>query len=171
MADTKISALTDGVFARSDDRVPLARTPFGVTDNRYLTPQYQSEYTKRFGVDPAFTSINTAGAVTLTAAQLLTGLIVADPNGAGRTYTFPTAALLVAAMLAAGHCQVGSTLSCLIVNGADAAETITLAAGAGGAFDANQTAASRVIPQNSQKEVRVRITNIGGGTEAYVMAG
>src|SRR5690349_8059679 len=171
MPDTKISGLTDGVFSRNTDRIPVAKSPFGAADNAYITPQYQAEYTKKFAVDSALTSKNTAGAVTLAAAELLTRLIVADPNGAGRTYTFPTAALLVAAMVAAGNCQVGSTLDVLIVNGADAAETITLAAGAGGAFDANQTASSRVIPQNTQKTVRIRITNIGGGTEAYVMAG
>lgn len=171
MADTKISALTAATYARSDDRLPLARSPYGPTDNRYLSPQMQAEFTKRFATESALISKNTAGAVTLTAAEILTGTIVADPNGAGRTYTFPTAALLVAAMVAAGHTQVGSTLTVLIVNGADAAETITLAAGAGGAFDANQTAASRVITQNQQKTVKIRITNIGGGTEAYVIVG
>lgn len=168
MPDTKISALSDGVFTRSDDRLPVARTPYGPTDNRYTSPQYQAEFTKKFAVDAAPTSINTAGAVTVTAAQLLTGTIVADPNGAGRTYTLPTAALLVAAMAIAGHCQVGSTLSCLIINGADAAETITIAAGTGGTFDANQQASSRVIDQNRSKTLKIRITNIGGGTEAYV---
>lgn len=171
MADTKISALTAATFARSDDRLPLARSPFGPTDNRYVSPQMQAEFTKRFAVESALVSKNTAGSVTLTAAEILTGAIVADPNGGTRTYTFPTAALLVAAMVAAGHCQVGSTLYCLIVNGADAAEAITLAAGAGGAFDANQTVSSRNIQQNSQKTVRIRITNIGGGTEAYTIMG
>ena len=171
MPDKKISALTDGVYARSEDRIPTARTPFAVGDNRYITPQQISEYVRRFAVEAAFVSKNTAGAVTLTAAELLAGTIVADPNGAGRTYTLPTAALLVAAMAAAGHVQVGSTLKFMIVNGADAAETITVAAGAGGAFDANQTAASRIVSQNNQKEFRLRITNITGGAEAYVVAG
>lgn len=169
MPDTKISGLTDSVFTRSDDRLPVARTPFGVTDNRFSTPQYQAEYTKRFAVEAVAASINTAGAVTVTAAQLLAGTIVADPNGAGRTYTLPTAALLVAAMVAAGHCQVGSTLTCMIVNGADAAEVITIAAGTGGAFDANQTATSRVIEQNRTKLIKIRITNVTGGAEAYVV--
>jgi hypothetical protein len=63
---------------------------------------------------------------------------------------------------------VGDIVRCLIVNGADAAETITLAAGAGGAFDANQTAASQVIPQNASKFVHVRLTNVTAASEAYV---
>jgi len=114
----------------------------------------------------AATSKNTAGAVTLTIAELLTGVVVADPNGAGRTYTLPTAADLVAGVKGA---QIGDVIRCLIVNGADAAETITLAAGTGGDFDANQTAGSRVIPQNASKFVHIRITNVTAASEAYVV--
>ena len=115
---------------------------------------------------PAAASKNTAGGVTLTAAELIGGIVVADCAGAGRTYTLPTAALLVAAIPGA---QVGDIVRCLIVNGSDAAETITLAAGSGGAFDANQTAASQVIPQNSSKYVHIRLTNVTTSSEAYVV--
>lgn len=115
---------------------------------------------------PAAASKNTAGGVTLTAAELIGGIVVADPNGASRTYTLPTAALLVAAIPGA---KVGDIIRCLVVNGADAAETITLAAGSGGAFDANQTAASQVIPQNSSKTVTIRLTNVTAASEAYVV--
>ena len=44
MADTKISALTDGVTAVGTDRIPVARSPFGSTDNSYVTPAYISTY-------------------------------------------------------------------------------------------------------------------------------
>ena len=44
MADTKISALTDGTTAVATDRIPVARSPFGATDNRYLTPPYIKDY-------------------------------------------------------------------------------------------------------------------------------
>jgi len=118
------------------------------------------------GTGAAATSKNTAGAVTLTAAEVLGGAIVADPNGAGRTYTFPTAALLVAAIAGA---KVGDVFTCLITNGADAAETITLQEGSGGTWDANQTAASRVIGQNGQKLVRIRLTNVTAASEAYTL--
>ncbi len=114
---------------------------------------------------PAPASYNTAGPVTYTAADILGGIIVRDPNGAGRTDVLPTAALLVAALPGV---RVGDIVECLIVNGADAAETITLTAGSGGAFDANQTAASRVIGQNSQKSVVIRFTNVTAASEAYV---
>lgn len=115
---------------------------------------------------PAAASHSDAGGVTITAAEFLGRTIVADPNGAGRTYTLPTAALLVAALPGV---RVGDVLDCLIVNGADAAEAITLAAGTGGAFDANQTAASRVIGQNTSKLVRIRFTNVTAASEAYVV--
>lgn len=36
MADTKISALADGTAIQGTDRIPVARSPFGATDNRYL---------------------------------------------------------------------------------------------------------------------------------------
>lgn len=111
-------------------------------------------------------SISTAGAVTYTAAQVLAGIIVRDTNGASRSDVLPTAALLVAAMPGV---RVGDVVRCYIINGADAAETLTLVAGAGGAFDANQTAASQVIPQNASKMVHIRITNIVATTEAYVV--
>lgn len=111
-------------------------------------------------------SIATAGNATYTAAQLLSGIIVRDPAGAGRTDTLDTAANIVAALSGAA---VGDIITVHIVNGADAAETITLAAGTGGAFDTNQTAASRVIPQNASKDIRIRLTNVTGGAEAYVV--
>lgn len=115
---------------------------------------------------PAPASKSTAGPVTLTAAEVLGGIVVADPNGAGRTYTLPTAALLVAAIPGA---KVGDVVRCYIVNGADAAEAITIAEGTGGGFDANQTAGSRVIAQNNSKLVHIRLTNVTASSEAYVV--
>lgn len=111
-------------------------------------------------------SYATAGAQTYTAADVLTGVIVRDCAGAGRSDVLPTAALLVAAIPGAA---IGMLVRCLIVNGSDAAETITLGAGTGGSFDTNQTAASRVIPQNTSKLVTIRLTGVASGAEAYVV--
>jgi len=44
MADTKISAFTDGVTAAATDRLAAARSPFGSGDNRYITPAYIKDY-------------------------------------------------------------------------------------------------------------------------------
>lgn len=111
------------------------------------------------------TSDATAGARTYTAAEILGGIIVRDPAGAGRSDVLPTAALLVAAMT---RPAVGDVVKCLIINGADAAETITIGAGTGGGFDTNQTSASRVIPQNTSKMIHIRLTNVTAAAEAYV---
>jgi predicted RecA/RadA family phage recombinase len=111
------------------------------------------------------TSISTAGARTITAAELLTGIYVRDPNGASRSDTLPTAALLVAAVPGA---KVGDVIRTYVINGADAAEVLTLLVGSGGAFDANQTAASQVVGQNTSKMLHIRLTNVTSGSEAYV---
>lgn len=114
----------------------------------------------------AAASVSTAGAGSITAAQMLGGIYVRDCNGAGRTDTFDTAAALVAALPGA---TVGDIIELLVVNGSDAAEAITLAVPASGGFDTNQTAASRVVAQNSSKLVRIRLTNVTGASEAYVV--
>lgn len=111
------------------------------------------------------TSINTAGATTLTIAQLLTGILVIDCNGAGRTVTFPTAALVVPGVRGAA---VGDVLEVRIINSSDAAESITLAEGAGGTWDANFLALKTIV-QNASRTCYLRITNIGAATEAYVL--
>jgi hypothetical protein len=111
-------------------------------------------------------SYATVGGRTYTAAELIAGLIVRDCAGASRTDTLPTAALLVAALT---NPVVGQRVDCAIVNGSDANEVITIAAGTGGSFATNQTTASRIIPQNATKVCRIRLTNVGSGTETYAV--
>jgi predicted RecA/RadA family phage recombinase len=115
---------------------------------------------------PAPTSVATAGAGTITAAMILSKIYVRDCAGAGRTDTLATAAEIVAAL---PNAKVGDVLQLYVINGADAAEAITLAAGTGGAFDANQTATSRVVGQNTSKLVHIRLTNVTAASEAYVV--
>lgn len=76
-----------------------------------------------------FTTVTTeatAGAHTYTAAELLGGLILRDPNGGARSDPTDTAANIIAAMLQAG---VGDSFEFTIRNAADEAETITVTAG------------------------------------------
>lgn len=103
----------------------------------------------------------TAGAVTYTAAQILGGLIVRDPAGSARTDVLPTAALLLASMK---EVTVGDVIKCLIVNNADAAETITIDPGTGG--DLTQIAGTRIIPQNTSRMIYIRVTDVS--TPAYI---
>lgn len=137
-----------------------------VDSNKDIATFRNLRSTRNIHQEGAAVSVNTAGAATIAAATMVGGIYVRDPNGAGRTDTFDSAANLVAALPGAA---VGDILDLLIVNGADAAEAITLAVPASGAFDANQTAASRVIGQNTSKLVRIRLTNVTAASEAYVV--
>lgn len=64
----------------------------------------------------------TAGAVTYTAAQFLSGLLARDPNGASRTDIFPDAASLISTL---GLQSEGDSFILHFVNTADAAEVVT----------------------------------------------
>lgn len=152
-----IDGVTPGTVAASKAAVVDANKDLGTVRNFRTTRVIHSE--------GAPTSDATVGARTYTAAEILGGIIVRDPNGASRSDVLPTAALLVAAIPGA---TIGDVIDCLIINGADAAETITIGAGAGGGFDANQVAASRLISQNASKLLRIRLTNVTAASEAYV---
>lgn len=113
-------------------------------------------------------SISASTGQTLTAAQLLTEIIVINATAA-LTATFDTAANLVNAVEAnSAGAVVGDVVQCLIING-QGTNAITLAAGSGGAYDTNQTASSRVISANTSKFVFLRLTNVTPGSEAYVV--
>lgn len=122
---------------------------------------------------PTPASYTGSASVTLLSNDLLgTIIVIAGAAGTGAvTATLPTAALLAAALRQFSSRGVvpGDTIWCLIINGNNAANSITLAAGAGGSFDVNQPAATRVIQQNSSKEIAVRFTNGVPGSEAYVV--
>jgi hypothetical protein len=131
----------------------------GVGGDERFVPYLQQRATA------APTSLATAGPETYTAAQVLTGLIVRDCAGASRSDALPTAALLVAAMK---NPKVGQVVEVLVVNGSDPiTEILTVGAGAGGAFDTNQPAASRIVGGGASKSLQIRITNVG--TPAYVV--
>src|SRR5687767_6983163 len=99
------------------------------------------------------TTDTTAGAVTYTAAALLGGLILRDPNGAGRSDVTPTATQILAEM---EDCAVGTSFTFVIRNTADAAETITLTAGTGVTLSGTMT-----IAQSNSKEFRAVVTATG----------
>lgn len=104
-------------------------------------------------------TLATAAALTLTPGQVLGGIILRDPAGLARTDTLPTAALLVAAIPGA---MIGTSFMLLIRNDADAAETITVAAGTGGTISGTAT-----IAQSNSKLFLIRITGTAPGSEAY----
>ena len=97
-------------------------------------------------------TVTTAGVVTFTAAQILGGVILRDPNGAGRSDVFPTAANLLAALKGA---KVGTSFNVHIRNTADAAETITMQTNTGTTISGTAT-----IAQNNAKTFRGVFTNV-----------
>lgn len=80
-----------------------------------------------------------AAALTITAAQLITGVLDATPTAA-QTMTLPTPALLVAGI---ANYKVGSSFLFVVNN--KSAYTITVAAGTGGTADGTLTVATNVI--------------------------
>lgn len=106
-------------------------------------------------------TLTSAGAVTYTAAQLLGGLILRDPNGSARTDILPTAELLIAAIPAVA---VGASFQFDLRNTADASETITVSAGTGGT-----TSGTMTVAQNNGKRFVVVITNATQGSATYTI--
>ena len=103
----------------------------------------------------------TAGVKTYTAAELVGGLILRDPSGAGRSDVTPSAAAIVAAIAGA---VVGSSFEFTIRNTADAAETITITAGAGITLNGTMT-----IAQNNSKRFLAVATNVTSSSEAVTI--
>lgn len=105
----------------------------------------------------AHTAVTLSGAVTMTVDQLATGWYEADPGGAGRTVTLPTAAAIVAHVDFQGV-EVGQCIPLVVVNTADAGETITIAVGTG-----INTVVGNVltIAQNARKQFVLKCTGIG----------
>ncbi len=110
-------------------------------------------------------TITTAGAVTYTAAQMLGGLILRDPNGDNRTDITPTAALLIAGMPIQGRVNE-ATFVCHLINTANANETITLQAGSG----VTLVPATVTVAQNENALLLVRYADVtDNGTEAVTI--
>jgi len=107
------------------------------------------------------TTDTTAGANTWSAAELIGGMLLRDPAGDNRADVTPTAAQIVAGIAGA---IVGSSFEFTIRNTADAAETITLTAGAGVTLSGTMT-----IAQNNSKRFLAVCTNVTGAAEAVTI--
>lgn len=92
------------------------------------------------------TTSSTAGAVTYTAAEILGGVILRDPNGGNRSDVFPTAAS-IETEVGTPVLSTGASFVVTIRNTADAAETITMTTATGLTLSGTMT-----IAQNNQKE-------------------
>ena len=93
----------------------------------------------------------TTGIVTFSGAELLGGLILRDPNGAGRADKVPTAANL---MLALNKPTIGASFEFTIRNTANGDETITLTTNTGATMSGTMT-----IAQNNTKRFMVVVNS------------
>lgn len=100
----------------------------------------------------------TAGAVTFTAAQILGGIILRDPAGAGRADLLPTATAILTALndqFGQTKAVVGTSFEFTIRNTADAAETITVTTNTGLTLSGTMT-----IAQNNSKRFLAVVTGL-----------
>lgn len=107
------------------------------------------------------TTINTAGNVTYSAAQMFSGIITRDPNGASRTDTTATAAQIVAEM---NNPVVGSSFHFTLDNSADAEETVTILTGSGVTIEGSAS-----VDQGGHRTYNVVVTNATASSEAVTM--
>ncbi len=106
------------------------------------------------------TSETTAGNTNYTLAKIKGGLVLRDPSGADRTDTTDSASALVAGLN--NPAAAGQFFDVVVVNTADADETITLAAGAG----VTLSPATIKIGRGQSARLLFRVDNAGSGTEA-----
>jgi hypothetical protein len=107
---------------------------------------------------------------TVTIAQVLTGILEADP-AADRTWTLPSAALAVAGVTGVA---VGDSIDFSVINSGTAAadEIITIAMGSGGTavgYMGVKCAGVAVGDSEGSGLFRIRFTNVTGSSEAYTV--
>jgi hypothetical protein len=122
-----------------------------IQSSKQLTESLQGVDGSLVGVRDLAQTVATAGDVTYTAAQVLSNIILRDPNGGARADLFPTAAAIIAALK---NPTRGSNFIITVRNTADAAETITMTTNTGLTLSGTMT-----IAQNAQKDFLVVVTS------------
>lgn len=136
----------------------------GWTGDPYTEPELPEGFVMHFANDslgttyPVATLDATAGAVTLTAAQVQDGLFRRDPNGLPRADNTPTAAALVALY---PNAKVGDCVRCIYTNEGAATEDITITAGAG-----VTVVGSGIIEDGDTGLLIFQFTNVTASSEA-----
>lgn len=114
--------------------------------------------TKQFSDMPVAT-IATAGNATITAANLATGVVLRDPNGAARSDTLDTAANIASAL---GLANLGDTATLIIRNTGESAESLTISGGAGNVY-------SRAVFCQAGAFIALQIVRFTPSTSAAVL--
>jgi hypothetical protein len=102
-----------------------------------------------------------SGTATLTAAQILGGLLVADPSTSAATYTLPTVAQTEAVLT---NAKVNSSVIIRIVNLGTSSGALTISAGTGWTLVGSAT-----VAVTSSAQFLARKTDVGAWT-AYRMS-
>jgi hypothetical protein len=97
---------------------------------------------------------STAGAITLTAADIIGGMILRDCNGGARADLVPTATAILAAL--EGKAVIGQAFRFTIRNTSSTAVSITVTTNTGITLSGTMT-----IAQNNSKDFLAVITAIG----------
>ena len=100
----------------------------------------------------------TAGAITMTPAQILSGLLIRNTNGANRADLMPTVASLVLGLLNPRD-LTGASFEFTIRNNAGAVETITVTTNTGWTLSGTMT-----IAQSNSKRFRVVFSSNAAAT-------
>jgi hypothetical protein len=147
---------------------PITFTGTAGLGTAYTTTQQGTMWMNGFGAPRTGTS---ATNFTALAADVLTGIITwKNSNTASSTMTIDTATNLVNAVnQVCSGVQVGDIIQCLVINSTSsgAGGVITVAAGTGGSFDANQTAP--VIAVGASRMLYILFSNVTPGSYAYVV--
>ena len=106
---------------------------------------------------------------TITIAEILTGILQDDPEGAG-TWTLPTAALAVGGV---ANVKVGDCIDFAVINESDGNEIITMAAGSGGSLVGKAEVEAKVGADATEQNAgsglfRIRFTGVESSSESYV---
>ena len=109
-----------------------------------------------------------SGNVTITAAQVLTGILADDPEG-NANWTLPTAALLVAALPGAA---IGDCIDFSVINEATTTvdEKVTIVMGTSGTAVGLMVVDSQLVSGirgTGSGWFRIRLTGVASGSEAY----
>tara|TARA_B100001778_G_C18417522_1_gene551760 strand:+ start:214 stop:789 length:576 start_codon:yes stop_codon:yes gene_type:complete len=166
--ETQFASLIDGLVSTKDDSTMEGALTLSTTsllargyNSTNKTPSIVTKW-------PAH-QVESAAALTVTIAMILTGIITMDPT-ADRAWTLPTAALSVAGVagVAVGDCIDFSVIN---TGTANADEIITLSAGTGGTL----VGSGAVCTSNAVNDAmstgsglfRMRFTNVTSSSEAY----
>lgn len=125
-------------------------------------------------VTPTLATLTTAGgARTITAAELLGGLLILNVDDA-QTATLPTADLLYAALASLGV-GVGTAFDFDVINTGDTTLTVEVGTGGTAATGSNSKSSVLTVVANASKRFTVIFTSVqaadGSGSNAYRLIG